>query len=139
MISENTLNDSRWHTVTLTHYYARERTFLYVDGKQITNAEILEKLVPVRFYLNDFQKTLSSVDFRELYFHRSGMSSDEITALHAGNMLKSSLEIYAPLNGTAATVQESVRNLAQSLNELFVEVLNRNSNDKFLSQNILDN
>lgn len=139
LISENTLNDSRWHTVTLTHYYARERTFLYVDGKQITNAEILEKLVPVRFYLNDFQKTLSSVDFRELYFHRSGMSSDEITALHAGNMLKSSLEIYAPLNGTAATVQESVRNLAQSLNELFVEVPNRNSNDKFLSQNILDN
>ena len=112
------LNDGQWHRVSLTHYYARGRTFLYVDGVQIASPVISEKLVPVRFCLNDFDDALASVDFRELFFHRAGMNPEEIQALHQGRMLKSSLEIYAPLDGAAATEQEALKNLAQSLNVL---------------------
>ncbi|MHB9056772.1 MAG: GDSL-type esterase/lipase family protein [Paludibacteraceae bacterium] len=118
LISPSALNDGQWHQVSLTHYYARGRTFLYIDGIQVTNSTIVEKLIPVRFYLNDFQETLQSVDFREMFFYRSGMTPEEIAALHSGKMLKSSLEIYAPLNGTASTNKEILRNDAQSLNTL---------------------
>lgn len=121
--SPNILNDGQWHQISLSHYYAWGRTFLYVDGVQVTNTTIIEKLVPVHFYLNDFQQPLESVDYKELFFHRAGMCPEEIAALYAGKMLKSSLEIYAPLDGSAATDQAKVTNLAQSLNALTIEKL----------------
>lgn len=127
LTSSNPVNDGQWHQVSLTHYYAWGRTFMYIDGVQVTNTTIIEKLVPKIFHLNDFDETLSSVDFKELFFHRSAMSPEEISALFAGTMLKSSLEIYAPLDGTAATDVESVKNLAQSLNTLNVEIQNTTS------------
>ena len=118
LTSSLALNDGQWHQISLTHYYAWGRTFLYIDGVQMAGPAISENLVPIRFYLNDFEDALESVDFRELFFHRAGMNADEIQALHEGRMLKSSLEIYAPLNGGAATEQEILENLAQSLNVL---------------------
>jgi len=121
LTSSISLNNGQWHQVSLTHYYARGATFLYVDGVQVEGRAIPEKLVPTRFYLNDFKNALESVAFRELFLHRAGMNADEIQALHAGKMLKSSLEIYAPLDGNAATEQEALENLAQSLNTLTIK------------------
>ena len=122
LTSPLSVNDGEWHQVSLTHYYAWGRTMLYVDGVQITGATIVEKLVPERFYLNDFDDTLESVSFRELFFHRSAMSAQEIQALHDGKMLKSSLEIYAPLDGNAMSESDVLANHAQSLNTLTFEV-----------------
>lgn len=110
------LNDGQWHTVSLTHYYAWGRTFLYVDGVQQGTAWE-EQIAPVAFTLNAADDAVASADFRHLYFHRAGMCAEEIAALHVGRMLKSSLEIYAPLDGTAATQE----NRAQSLNTLAME------------------
>jgi hypothetical protein len=121
LTSSTALNDEQWHQVSLTHYYAWGRTFLYVDGEPL-NGFAPERLVPVRFYLNNFSDALPSVDLRELFLHRSAMSAEEIQALHAGKMLKSSLEIYAPLDGSAGTEQKALENRAQSLNTLEQEI-----------------
>jgi lysophospholipase L1-like esterase len=118
-ISTDALNDGNWHTASLTHYYAWGQTHLYIDGTRTTRPTYInEKLVPVKFHLNDFDNAPQSVDYRELFFYRAGMCAEEMTALYNGRMLKSSLEIYAPLNGSAGTEQEVLKNLAQSLNTL---------------------
>ncbi|MDR0415151.1 MAG: T9SS type A sorting domain-containing protein [Prevotellaceae bacterium] len=116
LISTAVLNDGEWHQVSLTHYHAWGKPFVYVDGEPVTGATVSERLTPVQFYLNDLESPLLQVDFRELFLHRSAMSDMEIQALHAGKMLKSSLEIYTPLDGNAATGQEMLENRAQSLN-----------------------
>jgi hypothetical protein len=46
------------------------------------------------------------------------MNDLEIEALSSGTMLKSSLELYAPLNGTAETPEMAFANLAQSTNNI---------------------
>jgi lysophospholipase L1-like esterase len=116
--SSASVSDGAWHQVSLTHYYARGATFMYIDGTPVTGS-ISERLVPTHFCLNDIENTLESVDFRDLFFHRSGMTRDEIAALHSGKMLKSSLEIYAPLDDSAGT--PDLCNSAQSLNTLSTE------------------
>jgi hypothetical protein len=55
----------------------------------------------------------NSREVSELSFWRSGMTPEEITAVCNGKMLKSSLEIYAPLGGIF-----DMENLAQSTNRL---------------------
>ncbi|MDR1683205.1 MAG: SusF/SusE family outer membrane protein [Candidatus Symbiothrix sp.] len=112
------VNDGQWHTVSLTHYYAWGRTLLYLDGATVNTGIISEQNAPVKFYLNHWDNAPQTVDYRELYFHRAGMSPEEIQSLHEGKMLKSSLEIYAPLDATATDI---LHNDAQSLNTLRLE------------------
>lgn len=109
---KNKINDGNWHSVALTHYYASGRTLLYVDAQ--LEGELSEQLSAGKFSLGDAGNTISR-DYREIFFYRSGMTGDEISALYAGKMLKSSLEIYAPLTGN------DLGNLAQSTNILSIE------------------
>lgn len=119
--SANVLNNGNWHTVSLTHYYAWGRTQLCIDGVRIPRTnEINEKLAPVKFHLNDFDNMPQSVEYRELFLYRAGMCAEEIAALHEGKMLKSSLEIYAPML-VNETNPVALVNLAQSLNTLQME------------------
>ena len=105
IISPGKVNDGAWHELFLTHYHARGITLLYLDGELIGSRE--EKLVPGSFRYG--QKGLC---IREIQFWRSGMNADEAAALYNGALLKSSLEIYAPLRGG------SLENLATSTNTL---------------------
>ena len=77
--------------------------------------------MPTAFTLHAADGGDDTVEYRELYFHRAGMNAEEIAALHAGRLLKSSLEIYAPLDGTASTDEAKLENRAQSLNTLALE------------------
>lgn len=97
--------DGQWHLVALSHHYARGASFLYVDG--VLQGQTVEQLVPTEFRFGAV-----SAEIRELFFWRSGMNADEMNALQEGKMLKSSLEIYAPL------IAGSKENLAQSTNVL---------------------
>lgn len=97
------VNDGAWHLVAVTHYYAQGVTRVYVDGVQHSSAS--ERILATGF-------TLSGASFRELFFWRSGMNADEISALYGGAMLKSSLEIYAPFVGGA------LDNIALSKNQI---------------------
>lgn len=102
-----TVNDNQWHKVTLTHYYAMGKTFLYID--KVLQGSVAEKIVSTSFDIS------GSANYRTLLFYRSGMNADEINVLADGALLKSSLEIYSPLDGTSA---DPLINLAQSTNKV---------------------
>lgn len=105
------VTDNAWYKATLTHYYAQGKTVLYVNETKV--GELSEKLEVGKFHLSDANSP-DVIDFRQLFFWRSGMNEDEIAALNNGTMLKSSLEIYAPLD----TSGDALVNLAQSTNTL---------------------
>ena len=105
------VNDGQWHKITLTHFYARGETDLYSDNNLV--GKLTEKLVATVFNLNDSNGP-AAISFRDWFFYRSGMNNDEISALNNGKMLKSSLELYAPLDGQAATGSAQLANIAQS-------------------------
>ncbi len=89
------LTNDGYHYVTLTHYYAWGRTMLYVDKKLLGTTE--ESLIPGMFTIGD-PENASSQTLSELYFWRAGMNDKEIISITAGKMLKSSLELYVPMN-----------------------------------------
>ncbi|MEO9475107.1 MAG: T9SS type A sorting domain-containing protein [Cyclobacteriaceae bacterium] len=108
------IDDDEWHKISLTHYHARGETLLYIDGNLQGTAS--ETLVPERFFLGSLDGPTS--DYREWTFHRSGMTVDEIESLADGDMLKSSLELYAPLDGLEVYSSNVLINLAQSTVEI---------------------
>lgn len=112
--STTAINDGNWHYVTLTSYFAQRRTILYID--KVKAGEVGERLSKIEVvYVGDDSNSREASEF---FFWRSGMTPEEITAVCSGKMLKSSLEIYAPLGGVA-----DLDNLAQSTNRLRYGVL----------------
>lgn len=109
------VNDGQWHKISITHYYAWGQTIVYVDNTEA--GRISEKLIPGSFYLND-SNAPASIDYRNWMFYRAGMNADEIAGLNSGKMLKSSLELYAPLDGHAVLSADTLINLAQSMNTI---------------------
>ena len=107
--STTTVNDGNWHNISLTSYYAQRRTILYVDKAKA--GEVGERLSKIE--LVSIGDESNSREVSELSFWRSGMTPEEISAVCDGRMLKSSLEIYAPLGGVF-----NMSNLAQSTNRL---------------------
>ena len=105
------VTDNQWHVVSLTHYYAQGRTLLYTD--KVLAGELDEKLTIGKFIVGDNTSTVGR-EYSELFFYRSAMVQEEIDKLCDGRMLKSSLEIYAPLDGSKSTIE----NLAQSMNSV---------------------
>ena len=104
-----TVNNNAWHQVTLTHFYARGETLLYVDG--MLQGSVAEKVVTTAFYVG-YAATDVSAAFREVFLWRSGMNAEEILALSMGKMLCSSLEFYAPLNGSLSNLAQSTATLS---------------------------
>ncbi len=113
--STEVINDNNWHKVTLTHYYAWGSTILYLDANSV--GSISEKLEASTFNLHGTNAP-SNISYRNWLFYRSGMNEMEIGALNDGNLLKSSLELYAPLDGNGILSNNVFVNLAQSTNEI---------------------
>lgn len=109
-ITSTTSANDEWLCISLTHYYAWGSTQLYVNG--IKCGELSEKLVAKKFALGG-NNAPDKADYRQLFFWRSGMNDKEIAAVAEGKMLRSSLEIYAPLSN-----ESPLLNLAQSTNTL---------------------
>ncbi|RZK47888.1 MAG: secretion protein Por, partial [Hymenobacter sp.] len=109
------VNDNRWHQVALTHYFARGETLLYLDGTAVGR-------LPEQLHLRQLQlggrHAPRGTRYRNWLFYRAGMNADELRALAADSLLKSSLELYAPLDGRRSAAPDSLANLAQSLNKL---------------------
>ena len=98
------IGDGNWHQLVLTHYYAQGVTVIYVDGEEADRTN--EQMVATEFTLG------IDATYREIFFWRSAMNAEEIAALYEGKMLRSSLELYAPL------LDGSLENQAQSTNAL---------------------
>jgi len=109
------VNDGKWHTVTITHYYAKGVTMLYSDSTLQGTLE--ERLVTTGVKIGgpNIPKRLS---YKNWLFYRSAMNPDEIAYLTNGSLLKSSLELYAPLDGRKVSVPDPLANLAQSMNTI---------------------
>ncbi|MEM1359230.1 MAG: T9SS type A sorting domain-containing protein [Bacteroidota bacterium] len=105
---------------TVSQYFTRRST--QVAG------HIGERLVPERFALSGSYGS-STADFRDWFFYPSGMNPQEINALVRGAMLKSSLELYAPLDGQQVWSDSILLNLAQSNNVIANSPLNSNANN----------
>jgi lysophospholipase L1-like esterase len=106
--------DNQWHQVALTHYFARGETLLYLDGKLV--GHLPEQLRTRQLTLGGRQAP-AGAQYRNWLFYRSGMNAAELSALAADSLLKSSLELYAPLDGHQAAAAQ-LANLAQSTNVL---------------------
>lgn len=109
-ITSTTSANDEWLCISLTHYYAWGMAQLYVNG--VKCGELSEKLVATKFALGG-SNAPDKADYRQLFFWRSGMNDKEIAAVAEGKMLRSSLEIYAPLSN-----ESPLLNLAQSTNTL---------------------
>ncbi|WP_285055200.1 GDSL-type esterase/lipase family protein [Pedobacter ginsengisoli] len=109
------VNDGKWHKVIVTHYYAKGVTMLYCDST--LQGTLAEKLVTtsVRIGGTDIPKKLA---YKNWLFYRSAMNPDEIKYLAKDSLLKSSLELYAPLDGKKVSVSDPLINLAQSMNTI---------------------
>lgn len=122
IVGATSIADDQWHTVTLTQYYAQDRILLYVDNvaqgelKYESSVGTHMRFAPTAFTIGDADADVSR-QYGELFFWRSALNVDEVAALCQGKLLKSSLEIYAPLSDEAAAA-EQIDNLAQSLNTL---------------------
>ena len=109
------LVDGQWHDVALTHYHARGYTALYIDG--VEAGSVAERLTLGEVVFGDADNKSVSRDFGEIAFWRSGMNAQEIAAHHEGKMMKSSLEIYSPMQQDGVNIP----NQAQSLNFMTVK------------------
>ncbi|MBA4317421.1 MAG: starch-binding protein [Flavobacterium sp.] len=109
------VNNNQWHKITLTHFYARGESILYTDNT--ASGSVNENLEAKVFSLNPANAT-TSIQYRNWFFYRSGMNTSEINALNNGQMLKSSLELYAPLDGQGVMGGSPYTNLAQSTNTI---------------------
>ena len=105
--------DGQWHRVVLTHYYARGETLLYLDGRRV--GRLPERLRTRGLTLGGRAAPVGG-QYRDWLFYRAGLNPDEVRALAADSLLRSSLELYAPLDGRRAA--DSLANLAQSTNQL---------------------
>jgi hypothetical protein len=109
------INDGAWHKITLTHYYAWGKTMLYTDAAVSGSTD--EQLEAKVFSLHGAGAP-ANVNYRNWFFYRSGMNALEIAAMNDNKMLKSSLELYAPLDREAEGMANMFANLAQSTNNI---------------------
>ena len=119
IVSATAVSADSWHHMTLTHYYAMGKTFLYLDGVKV--GEVTDKLIPSKFIIGDIS---TPREIGEVSFWRAGMTAEEIKHhTDGGELLKSSLEIYTPCHQADTETQArasyvKLPNLAQSLNAM---------------------
>lgn len=112
IVCQISLEDKVSHTVTLSHRYAQRLTQLFVDTECV---EAVERMRVEKFTVGDATSRGTKRHFAELFFWRSALNADEAMALAKGGMLKSSLELYVPLDDAHKT---ELANLAQSMNSV---------------------
>lgn len=112
LVCQIPLEDRARHTVTLSHRYAQRRTLFFVDTEGM---ETEERMRLESVTLGDARNRGTKRHYSELFFWRSALNADEAKALARGRMLRSSLEVYAPLYDER---RDSLQNLAQSMNTL---------------------
>lgn len=112
------VNDGEWHSLSLAHYYAKGITLLYCDST--LQGTLQERLVTTDLMIggDNIPKKLFCKNW---LFYRSAMNQEEINSLAQDSLLKSSLELYAPLDSKKASVSAPFVNLAQSMNTLKIK------------------
>ena len=131
-------NSGDYFYLTFTHYYGIGASIIYMNNR--VGVTVKETLAPGTFTIGDKAEyhtdlaegetaSANPIGISEVAFWRSAMNIQEINKHIAGTaMLKSSLEIYAPMDieetgaGEAAEARYDVPNLATSLNTISLVV-----------------
>ncbi len=101
--------------LSVTHNTALGETRIYLNDKKIVNVN--ERLIPEGFSFQNCDKNGTG----NILVYRSSLNDDEIDAVCGGALLKSSLEIYSPLDETYGKGDKSIENLAQSESKLVLK------------------
>ena len=107
--SSNFTLDNKKHLITLTHYYGRKETILYVDKEPV--GAVKERINSIGDVFIGDKNPSSEHLLCELFFWRSALTPEEVASVVDGKMLKSSLELYVPTESST-----SLTNLAMSTN-----------------------
>lgn len=111
VVSENNVDDGKWHYVVLSHRWANSVTVIYFDGVMLT--QVTESISPTEFSLGT-SASGATADLREWSIYRSALSQAEVFHMYRSSMvLPASLEVYAPLDPLKIS-----ENHAQSMSEL---------------------
>lgn len=131
--------DDAYHMLILTHQYALNRLIVYVD-KSMACGVSNQALEPGTFTIGDKAEyhsedgaTQAKITVSELSFWRSSIHTQELAAIVNGDMLKSSLELYAPMakpesgvSGENGNTLYEIENKAQSMNKVMLVVPDKN-------------
>lgn|GEM_PF-2152204 len=134
------INDGKWHDIALSHRYATNQTFVFIDGVQ--RATLNETFAPDRFVLGGADGAAGRVpapaqaDYRELCIYRASWTPEEAMAQSNGATQQASLEIFSPLADSDPESGKALENRAQSLTNA---VLNTASFTKITAQPPPDN
>jgi hypothetical protein len=109
VVADRAILDGKWHDLAVSHRHLQGRSLFFVDGMLV--GETAESLVPREFVLGSPKKA----DFRDWLIYRSALNEDEVRALHQGDLLQASLEVFAPLGGAVLEPDTPIENRAQSL------------------------
>lgn len=109
-----------WGYLTLSHNYALGETRLFING--VEAGPVKEKLEPRVFLLGGFPQNSGNVpdtlSLRDWTIHRSSLTSDEAKDYMKWKMLRSSLEVYAPLVDDSLDINLELENKAQSMTKV---------------------
>jgi len=100
--------------IALTSSYANSYVKFYINAKNIGKVEA--KLVPVKFSIGG-----SKALFKDFLLYRSCLSLEAVQSLSAGTVLRSSLELYAPLTDKVLTQGILLINSSQTGTALILE------------------
>jgi hypothetical protein len=116
-VVSTTTADAQWHHLVVSHYTARGVTLFFVDGRLA--GQVAERLEPARFVVGGAGPNGGSgprqADYKDVSIFRAALNADEVAALHQGQLLQGSLEIYSPLQDAQFVAGATVENRAQSL------------------------
>ncbi len=112
--AERIVNDGDWHTITLSHYYAWGRTFIYVDSTK--SSSVTESLELGDIILGGSVEggMPETANYRNFMFHRSALNEDEVEVYAGGSVIQASLELFAPLSEGEVSAGIMYENIAQS-------------------------
>lgn len=106
------IDTSIWQKITITHITSKGETKLYIANKLIGSCS--ERVIPTEFYFGIKGKT----GIKDILVYRSSLNKDEVDEIVNGNLIHSSLEVYAPLNDLKFETGAPVENKACSLSDL---------------------
>lgn len=93
-------------SIGFTWSYLRKKAAIYLNGKMVRSVPLT--MNPDRFSLGGKEKA----SFRNYKLYRSCLRADQMEEIAQGTLLKSSLELYAPLSDGQPDTRVWLRNLA---------------------------
>jgi len=113
IVSDIKVTQGTTYNIGLTHSYCNSEVKFYVNGKDI--GSVPSRMVPKTFYMAGGKSfSCSQALFKDVLVYRSCLDADSMESLNQGQWLRSSLEVYAPLNDAIVGKGVPLINMAQT-------------------------